>query len=422
MSQSEMANVFVTLEAIGSTTSRIEKEQILKAGDSDYLRTLLERTYNNFRVYGIKKVPKITRFPTDRDLVQNYYDFLYLLERLEQRLITGNVAIDEVTGFFQACSELEYKWYSKVLKKDLKIGITEKTVNKVFKGLVPIFTCMLAENIKPNSFPDIFVIQPKLDGYRCLAFKTYAGEVTLFSRNGKLIEGYDQIEEDIGLLPGGSIYDGEIMSLDGSFHGVQTSAFKKSKGKEGILNIFDRVAIEEFTGEKSVYPYGFRRSNLEDLRSIIKGTSSLRILESEGPFSNDKSDIEIVYDFHKKFLAKGYEGTMVKSLHAPYKKGKGRHIQKIKEMETLDLPVIGVEKGKEGTKYEGTLGALIVEYKGNPVHVGSGYSDAERDKFWNSRTDIINRIIEVQFFEETKDKNEKLSLRFPVFIKVRDDK
>src|SRR6185312_15199570 len=135
------------------------------------------------------------------------------------------------------------KWYMKVLQKDLKIGITDKTVNKVWKGLVPSFTCALA-NTYANKLPKRYVTDPKLDGYRCLAFN-YGGVrgVELRSRNGHPIEGYVGIEKDMAdYMPDGFVYDGEIMDRSGLFSDVQKSAFKKSSNKDGVLHIFDAVS------------------------------------------------------------------------------------------------------------------------------------------------------------------------------------
>jgi len=52
-------------------------------------------------------------------------------------------------------------------------------------------------------------------------------------------------------------------------------------------------------------------------------------------------------------------------------------------------------------------------YKGNPVGVGSGLSDADRAAIWADA--YIGRVATIQYFEETNDADGKLSIRFPVF-------
>ena len=93
---------------------------------------------------------------------------------------------------------------------------------------------------------------------------------------------------------------------------------------------------------------------------------------------------------------------------------------KVKVMQTADLKIIGFEEGQG--KHTGKLGAILVEYKNNIVRVGSGFSDAEREYIWDNQQDYINNIAEVQYFEETKNKEGGLSLRFPVWKHIRRDK
>ena len=78
---------------------------------------------------------------------------------------------------------------------------------------------------------------------------------------------------------------------------------------------------------------------------------------------------------------------------------------------------------QEGTnKYTGTLGALVCEYKYSTVDVGSGFSDALRDEIWANKEAWLGKIITVKYFEETYNSATGLpSLRFPVFIRVRED-
>ena len=89
-------------------------------------------------------------------------------------------------------------------------------------------------------------------------------------------------------------------------------------------------------------------------------------------------------------------------------------------METVDLRIIGFEEGS--SKNAGKLGALIVDYKGNEVGVGSGFTDFDREFIWNNQDQYLGKICEVQYFEESKNKDGGVSLRFPVFKHLRTDK
>ena len=132
------------------------------------------------------------------------------------------------------------------------------------------------------------------------------------------------------------------------------------------------------------------------------------------------NDDSIIMKLLDEVTEQGEEGLMININSAPYECKRTKNLLKVKKMQTCDLRVIGFEEG-EG-KLKGTLGKIIVDYKGNEVGVGSGYSIEDRDYFWRNKEKLINRVIEIQYFEETTNqKNDKLSLRFPVYKKLREE-
>ena len=86
----------------------------------------------------------------------------------------------------------------------------------------------------------------------------------------------------------------------------------------------------------------------------------------------------------------------------------------------MDLKVVDMQTGTG--KNEHTLGNIIVQYKDNTVGVGSGFSDEQRNWFWEHREELIGRIVEVKYKDITKDKGTgKESLQFPTFIQLREE-
>ena len=67
------------------------------------------------------------------------------------------------------------------------------------------------------------------------------------------------------------------------------------------------------------------------------------------------------------------------------------------------------------------MGAVVVQFKGNEVRVGSGFSDEQRIEFWKNPDLIVGRVIEVKYKEVTKNKNGTESLQFPVFMQIREE-
>lgn len=437
-------NAFQAFEEISNTTSRLEKKAVVEREiRNPVFNDLVLRTYDPFRMYYVKKLPKLISLETEETeestLDVNFFRFTTLLTSLSTRFLSGNAALAEIQRVFNQMNEQEQKWYSRVLQKDLKIGMTSNTFNQVHWGLqtgfsIPTFSCALAHTYNKKKLPVRFVIEPKLDGYRCLAFR-YPTHVELRSRNGKPIEGYTRIEKAIESFEVGYVYDGEIMSESGTFADMQKYAGRKDMDdKPGIFNIFDVVPIKEFlsgTGEDLFFQRRiqletfFKEGNgeespvLELVPMTISGATQVLGMASAEALAKAE---ELVMHTHRELVEKGYEGSMVKDADGRYECKRSWNIQKVKDMDTVDLVVIDVEKGKEGTQFENTLGSLVVNYKGYPVNVGSGFTPEERDRIWKNKTDIINRTVEVKYFEESKNKDDELSLRFPIFVQIRYDK
>jgi DNA ligase-1 len=116
--------------------------------------------------------------------------------------------------------------------------------------------------------------------------------------------------------------------------------------------------------------------------------------------------------------AAGKEGIMLNVADGLYVCKRTSDLLKVKVFQDCDLQIIGFQQGSG--KFANTLGALIVDYKGNQVGVGSGISDDIRKEIWDHQDQYLGRVVTVQYFEETCDATGKLSIRFPVFKEIRE--
>ena len=101
------------------------------------------------------------------------------------------------------------------------------------------------------------------------------------------------------------------------------------------------------------------------------------------------------------------------------------NLLKVKVMQDADLKIVDVYEGTG--KNKGKLGGIIIEfiYKDNTYRCecGSGFSDDERIKYWNSPEKILNKIATIQYFEISKNDDGGYGLRFPVWThRIREDK
>lgn len=245
--------------------------------------------------------------------------------------------------------------------------------------------------------------------------------VEIFSRQGKPIEGLKDIEEELSQLEDG-FYDGELLlnkenipSKDLYRETVQVVNSKSEYKSNVIFNIFDSIPLNDFVIEYSKYScLDRKRFVYEELRRV--NPNWLKPVEI---LYYGKYDKDIVKQELDKQISLEHEGVMVNLANAPYESKRTKNILKVKAMQDCDLKIIGFEEGTG--KNKGTLGAVIVDYKGFEVKVGSGFSDQDRDYFWVNQKELLGRIITVQYFEETTNKKDNsLSLRFPVYLELRE--
>lgn len=282
-------------------------------------------------------------------------------------------------------------------------------------------TCMLAHDY--NDFRDkitgTFTITEKIDGIRCLAFKDDTS-IAFKSRSNKPLEGLIDIIEDLKSLPSGYVYDGELVHLNGDFS--STSSKVRTIGEvQGVhFLIFDIIPISEYDKGKSLDNYFNRRLALNSLIPITLSLPWIIIL----PVLYIGNDISEIDKHLKNLTDSGSEGIMINLSDSHYELKRSRGILKYKKFSTVDLKIIGIEKGMGKNKER--LGNLWVDYHGNEVKVGSGFTDEERQQIWDQRIHYLNKIVEVKYFEETTTKDKKgrvnHSLRFPTFLRFRFDK
>ena len=318
-----------------------------------------------------------------------------------------------------------------LITKSIKLGIDAKTVNKIYgKSFIPTFECMLAEKYfdHPKKVEGKeFTLTLKLDGIRCLLVKEN-GKVSLFSRQGQPIEGLTDIENIAANTPVDNfVIDGELLiqSTTGipskEQYKATTKIVRKDGEKHGIaLRAFDILDIDEFKSQMCKTAYTERRNNLHVfLSSLNYGKPNDEQFIVELPVLYSGTDTNMIMKLLEEVRANHGEGVMVNINDAPYEFKRTTNLLKVKVMQDCDLMITGFEEGSG--RLSGTLGRLNVDYKGNTLGVGGGFSDADRAYFWTSRQKLLGRVIKVQYFEETQDKDGVKSLRFPVFKELCED-
>jgi DNA ligase-1 len=409
-----MNPIYDIFKQIESTSSRNDKENILQRNhNNETLKSLLEYIYNPFKVYGIGSKSFAKKYQKGQQC-----GFTSIFQLLDY-LLENNTGSDEVklmvNAFMLSQPDNEHEWIKRIILKDLKIGITEKTINKIWKGLVPTFDVMLAHPF--DRLPKRAGIEIKLDGVRATAVKIN-GKTNLFTRNGKEIVGFNDIIKQLdNLWIDNFMFDGELIS-NNNFDETMEKVFKKSENKVADYMIFDMMPLSEFNNGKSTKTYEQRRTELANMFFTIKHECiyypSLKLINLMTVLNNPT--VEEINNFTKRAVEAGFEGVIVKDMDALYVCKRDYGWQKAKPFFDGDFEIIRIEEGTG--KNKGKMGSVIIDVNGNECGLGSGWSDKEREDIWNNPNDYIGKIVEVQYQEITKDG----VLRFPSVKGIRYDK
>ncbi len=403
------------LSEIKAAKGTNEKKRLLEQHKhSPLLRGALKFGLDPFTPFNVVKVPKVQDRIITVDETKRWQGFFDILASLTTRSVTGNAAIDLVYSHFCTVNREDEVWMRKILKKHLAIGVSIKSVNKVWPDFIRTFDVSLAQkfDMKRIRHLNTVIVEPKLDGIRCFSI-VEGGEVKMYARSGKLITNFENTIAPELLKMGDGCYDGELMGQD--FISLMRQAYRKDDVDTSgtYLSLFDYVPLEEWRSRNAVMTCVDRFEKLLDL--IDENNVDLEIVTPIDRENVDANYADIKH-MHDSYVQSGYEGAMVKMGEVPYKFGRGWEVMKLKAFHDVDLPI---QQLLEGTgKHSGKLGSVVVNYKGVNVQVGSGLSDELRAAVWADPESFIGRIIEVRYQEVTPDG----SLRFPTFVCFRNDR
>ena len=387
--------------------------------DREFLQTIFYYTYNPYKKYGVTSKNCKKNF----DLLghSNTYGSIFtLLDDLANRVCTGHTAIANVNRFILENKQYEDIIYN-IIDRDLKMGASTSSINKVIPELIPTFKVALANpyNVKRVDFQSgDWYGSRKLDGVRCICRKEM-NTVTFFSRSGKEFLTLDNLANEISKIGGDFILDGEICMVDKDgnedFQGIMKQIRKKNHQIDNPkFFVFDYLTLEEFDNKVGTTPLTERLSNGHDHLPKNINSDMLAFLPQE-QLTTEEQFTEMA----KEAEEAGFEGIMVRK-NIGYEGKRSHNLLKVKKfhdaeytvLETVNGNIRWTENGKQIERE--CLSSIIIEHKGCRVSVGSGFSKEQREMYYESPQDIIGKTVTVQYFEETENQQGGSSLRFPV--------
>ena len=391
-------------------------------------------------------------------------DFMYIFETLDGKHPIGwtfsphkhyksTLTQNTVAGVIEFCEKIgpktadntfiaeriigEYgEFIEPIVNRRLRLGIARSVLRL---DTIPT-TPMLAKKFEGDKTPfSSCYITEKLDGNRCIArHNIEKNEWEFFSRSGKKMS----VAFDMSGLPKEYTYDGEIMSVeqtqlserryDAIFNSVSfggdigVDAQKEFNKTSGMINrhdkMFGKLVYNIFDMIIPDMVYSARRTRLN---ALYAESPTVRILPVLGVVTSDSP--EKIYSLLSQIVSMGGEGVMLNDAQGEYEHKRSSRLLKCKIVQTIDMIVTDVLSG-EG-KYDGLCGALACTAGVTPdgkrivCNVGSGLTDYQRFAYASNPSLIIGKIIEVGYHEITQAKDaDTYSLRFPRFVKIRNDK
>jgi DNA ligase-1 len=408
------------VDQMKATSSLNEKKVIIGTIKNDeFIKRALKYAYDPYKKYYVtsancKKRSDLYELPV-------FADLFCILDDLNGRYVTGHDAIGLVNGFIKEQDERFEDLIFSIIDRNLELRASASVINKVIPGLIPTFDVALANKFDPKraDWNDVWLASRKLDGVRCLTIVDIQGNVKCYSRQGNEFETLDVVREAVmqmGLR--GVVFDGEICLMDKNGDEDFPGIMKQIKRKNHTIDnpryvMFDYLTLSEFDSKTSEMVLTSRLGRFAKVVEHIESSIYLSVL----------NQIVVTDDDHFAKLSAeaeelGHEGLMVRK-NVGYEGKRTQNLLKVKKFFDAEYQVVDLDFEDHRVIREGKevvmpmLAQVWIEHKGYKVAVGSGWNQEQRIRYQKNPSELIGKTITVQYFEETKNQQGGISLRFP---------
>ena len=407
------------VDEMKNTSSLNEKKVIIESiKDNKFITKALNYTFDPYKKYYITS--KTCKKNKDKvNLVQDHTLFS-MLDILNTRIVTGHDAIKLVNGFIEYNPEYEDLIFS-IIDRNLEIRASESVINKVIPGLIPTFDVALANKFDPKrvDWNDLWFASRKLDGVRCITVVDLNGKINCYSRQGNEFETLQVVKDavkQLGVV--GVVFDGEICLMDENGNEDFQGIMKQIKRKNHTIDnpkyvMFDYLTKTEFDSKESTATLAERIARFAKLSNAIDSQDSLSVLEQ-----TVVNDDDHFASLKSKAEEKGFEGVMLRK-NVGYEGKRSQNLLKVKKFFDAEYVVESIDFEDHRVIRDGKevvipmMAQAYINHKGYEVAVGSGWNQEQRIKYEANPNLIIGKTITVQYFEESKNQQGELSLRFP---------
>lgn len=393
--------VFESLQEVAQTSATSQKQQLVASFiENEQFRLAVEYAFNPHKVYGI--IPEHSWITTNGTAVFDETTYT-LLNSLIERKLTGNAAREAIRQELSRLQAESANLLVDIIKKDLRAGFSESTVNKVYKDLIPEYSymrCSTLTKIKPEKFnwkKGVFS-QIKMDGM--YANGNILDDLQFVSRQGSVMpmEHFKAIADSVKDINGYQTHGELLVKQDGKIlprttsNGILTSVMKGGKfesNQEPVYVVWDIIPIE-YAKKKGKYkvPYFERLAKLEKL---FANNEHVQVIEYRIVHTLQEAIAHAM-----ELIELGFEGSVFKDPDMIWEDGTSKWQVKVKIEFESDLEIVEIANGRQGSKIEGRPGALLCKSSCGEVVVSvTVKNDKMRALIEKDPSDWIGRIVPV---------------------------
>ena len=393
---------------------------------SDLLKEILEYTYNPHKKYKIDegKYDKITTIIGNKLSLhqEDWNDFKSFLDTLAEKKSATDKDVLAIKTFIDKYEEADF--LKMVLFKDLRLNMNIKKFQKVWPNFCVEPQVQLAQKFEGVKYP-YSLYSRKLDGLRA-----YYKDGVAISRTNKphktepLAHITAQLKQFVD--HNAWVYDGEIIYLnpDGTEDFTKAISLARSDNRTPECDnlyycIFDMIQKEAFENKTpDVATFKDEYTRMKAHLGIVEEKRDWYVTSQPNILLLKQVDETGLEELQQNRIKYNYEGIMIRNADAHYEYKRSNNIRKIKEMQDTEVKLLGMEAGTG--KFANTLGAMVADYNGYELKIGSGFSDEQRKHYWQHRDEYVGKYVKVKYFEKTVNQQGGESLRFPIFLCFRD--
>lgn len=393
---------------------------------SDLLKEILEYTYNPHKKYKIDegKYDKITTIIGNKLSLhqEDWNDFKSFLDTLAEKKSATDKDVLAIKTFIDKYEEADF--LKMVLFKDLRLNMNIKKFQKVWPNFCVEPQVQLAQKFEGVKYP-YSLYSRKLDGLRA-----YYKDGVAISRTNKphktepLAHITAQLKQFVDYDTW--VYDGEIIYLnpDGTEDFTKAISLARSDNRTPECDnlyycIFDMIQKEAFENKTpDVATFKDEYTRMKAHLGIVEEKRDWYVTSQPNILLLKQVDETGLEELQQNRIKYNYEGIMIRNADAHYEYKRSNNIRKIKEMQDTEVKLLGMEAGTG--KFANTLGAMVADYNGYELKIGSGFSDEQRKHYWQHRDEYVGKYVKVKYFEKTVNQQGGESLRFPIFLCFRD--